>query len=308
MPLRLHVAGVGSPAQSLDLPTGIIVSSSAAASPSEGTSSDSCLPFSASEGPAGLGGGLATPGLLGTSSPVRLASPFLGSQSATPVLQSQAGLGATVLPPVSFQEGRRASDTSLTQGLKAFRQQLRKNARTKGFLGLNKIKGLARQVCQSSIRGSRGGMSTFHTPAPSSGLQGCTASSREGRSLLEEVLHQQRLLQLQHHSAVSSDYQQAPQLSPVPYVLTPCDGLLVSGIPLLPTPLLQAGMSPVASAAQLLDAHLHISAGPVALPTGPLPQCLTRLSPSCDPAGLPQGDCEMEDLTSGQRGTFVLVQ
>lgn len=80
----------------------------------------------------------------------------------------------------------------VSTGLKAFRQQLRKNARTKGFLGLNKIKGLARQVCQSSIRAPRGGMSTFHTPAPSSGLQGCTASSREGRNLLEEVLHQQR--------------------------------------------------------------------------------------------------------------------
>ncbi|XP_027250167.2 serine/threonine-protein kinase SIK1 isoform X4 [Cricetulus griseus] len=277
-------------------------------SPSEGTSSDSCLPFSASEGPSGLGGGLATPGLLGTSSPVRLASPFLGSQSATPVLQAQAGLGTAVLLPVSFQEGRRASDTSLTQGLKAFRQQLRKNARTKGFLGLNKIKGLARQVCQSSIRAPRGGMSTFHTPAPSSGLQGCTASSREGRNLLEEVLHQQRLLQLQHHSVTSSGCQQGPQSSPVPYMLTPCDGLLMSGIPLLPAPLLHAGMSPVASAARLLDTHLHISAGPVALPTAPLPQCLTRLAPSCDPAGLPQGDCEMEDLTSGQRGTFVLVQ
>lgn len=82
--------------------------------------------------------------------------------------------------------------TLVSTGLKAFRQQLRKNARTKGFLGLNKIKGLARQVCQSSIRASRGGMSTFHTPAPSSSLQGCTTSSREGRSLLEEVLHQQR--------------------------------------------------------------------------------------------------------------------
>lgn len=105
-----------SPSQAADLPTGIIVSSSATASPSEGTSSDSCLPFSASEGPAGLGGGLATPGLLGTSSPVRLASPFLGSQSATPVLQAQTGLGTAVLLPVSFQEGRRASDTSLTQG------------------------------------------------------------------------------------------------------------------------------------------------------------------------------------------------
>lgn len=117
-----------------------------------------------------------------------------------------------------------------------------------------------------------------------------------------------RLLQLQHHPVTSSGCQQGPQPSPVPYVLTPCDGLLMSGIPLLPAPLLQAGMSPVASAAQLLDAHLHISAGPVALPSGPLPQCLTRLAPSCDPAGLPQGDCEMEDLTSGQRATFVLVQ
>lgn len=117
-----------------------------------------------------------------------------------------------------------------------------------------------------------------------------------------------RLLQLQHHSVTSPGCQQGPQPSPAPYVLAPCDGLLMSGIPLLPAPLLQAGMSPVASAAQLLDAHLHISAGPVALPTGPLPQCLTRLAPSCDSAGLPQGDCEMEDLTSGQRGTFVLVQ
>lgn len=117
-----------------------------------------------------------------------------------------------------------------------------------------------------------------------------------------------RLLQLKHHSVTSSGCQPGPQPSPVPCMLTPCDGLLMSGIPLLPAPLLQAGMSPVASAAQLLDTHLHISAGPVALPTGPLPQCLTRLAPSCDPAGLPQGDCEMEDLTSGQRGTFVLVQ
>uniref|UniRef100_A0A673YDT5 non-specific serine/threonine protein kinase n=1 Tax=Salmo trutta TaxID=8032 RepID=A0A673YDT5_SALTR len=81
----------------------------------------------------------------------------------------------------SFQEGRRASDTSLTQGLKAFRQQLRKNTRTKGLLGLNKIKGLARQVCpptsDRSSRGSRGSISP---------------TISEHRSMLEEVLHQQR--------------------------------------------------------------------------------------------------------------------
>lgn len=64
-------------------------------------------------------------------------------------------------------------------GLKAFRQQLRKNTRTKGLLGLNKIKGLTRQVVSppSCNRGSRGSLG----PALS-----------EHRSMLEEVLHQQR--------------------------------------------------------------------------------------------------------------------
>lgn len=117
-----------------------------------------------------------------------------------------------------------------------------------------------------------------------------------------------RLLRLQHHPATPPSCQQAPPLPPTSYVLTPCDGLLVSGLPLLPAPLFQTGVSPVVSAARLLDAHLHIGAGPAALPTGSLPPCLSRLAPGCDPTGLPQGDCEMEDLTSGQRGTFVLVQ
>ncbi|NP_001314873.1 serine/threonine-protein kinase SIK2a isoform 1 [Danio rerio] len=39
---------------------------------------------------------------------------------------------------VSFREGRRASDTSLTQGLVAFRHHIQNLARTKGFLELNK--------------------------------------------------------------------------------------------------------------------------------------------------------------------------
>lgn len=207
-----------------------------------------------------------------------------------------------MLLPVSFQEGRRASDTSLTQGLKAFRQQLRKSARAKGFLGLNKIKGLARQVCPASAG---------RTPAQSPGLQ-------EGRGLLGEVLHQQRLLQLQHHpvappsgqqapqQAPQLAPQQAPQLAPAPYALTPADGLLLSGLPLLPSRLLPA-VSPVASAARLLDVHLCIGAGPSALPAA-CPPLLARLAPACEPLGLPQGDCEMEDLTSGPLGTCVLVQ
>lgn len=97
------------------VPSAGIVISSSVASPSEGTSSDSCL-TSAGDGLVGLSGRLATQGLLGTCSPLRLASPLLGAQSATPVLQAQEALGGAAPLPVSFQEGRRASDTSLTQG------------------------------------------------------------------------------------------------------------------------------------------------------------------------------------------------
>ncbi|XP_059955692.1 serine/threonine-protein kinase SIK1 isoform X2 [Mesoplodon densirostris] len=314
---RRHTLAEVSTCFSPRVPPCIVVSPSAA-SPSEGTSSDSCL-TSAGDGLAGLSGHLVAQGLLNACSPLRLASPLLGTQSATPVLQAQGALGGAALLPVSFQEGRRASDTSLTQGLKAFRQQLRRGARTKGFLGLNRIKGLARQVCQpSSSRTSRGGLSASQLPAQSPGLHGGGAGGREGRSLLEEVLHQQRLLQLQHHPAAPPGCQPAAQPPPAPLVLAPCDGpLLVSGLQkelglgpgLLPSPLLQAGGSPVASAAQLLDAHLRISSstapGPAA--AAPRPRFAT-LSPSLEPTGLPQGDCEMEDLTSGPPGTFVLVQ
>uniref|UniRef100_A0A673B018 non-specific serine/threonine protein kinase n=1 Tax=Sphaeramia orbicularis TaxID=375764 RepID=A0A673B018_9TELE len=153
-------------------------------SPSDGASSDSCLKSSSTLLPAGA--------------PLALSSHLLP--------QTQGSL------PASFQEGRRASDTSLTQGLKAFRQQLRKNTRTKGLLGLNKIKGLTRQVVPppSCNRGSRGSLG----PALS-----------EHRSMLEEVLHQQRC-----SSSSSSGY--------------------------------SCSLSPVASAAYLLEARLHISQQP----------------------------------------------
>ncbi|XDA71547.1 hypothetical protein R6Z07F_001899 [Ovis aries] len=310
---RRHTLAEVSTCFSPGAPPCIVVSPSAA-SPCEGTSSDSCL-TSAGDGLAGLSGHLAAQGLVGACSPFRLASPLLGTQSATPMLQAQGALRGAALLPVSFQEGRRASDTSLTQGLKAFRQQLRKNARTKGFLGLNKIKGLARQVCQpsSSSRASRGGPHAFQLPAQSPGLHGSGAGSWEGRGMLEDVLQQQRLLQLQHHTTAPASCQ------PAPLVLAPCDGTLhVSGLqkdlglgpsPLLPPHLLQAGVSPVASAAQLLDAHLRISGSTAPSPAAAAPQPRFAMLPvSLEPTGLPHGDCEMEDLTSGPLGTFVLVQ
>uniref|UniRef100_A0A4W2GJN4 non-specific serine/threonine protein kinase n=1 Tax=Bos indicus x Bos taurus TaxID=30522 RepID=A0A4W2GJN4_BOBOX len=310
---RRHTLAEVSTCFSPGAPPCIVVSPSVA-SPCEGTSSDSCL-TSAGDGLAGLSGHLAAQGLVGACSPLRLASPLLGTQSATPMLQAQGALRGAALLPVSFQEGRRASDTSLTQGLKAFRQQLRKNARTKGFLGLNKIKGLARQVCQpsSSSRASRGGPHAFQLPAQSPGLHGGGAGSWEGRGMLEDVLQQQRLLQLQHHTTAPASCQ------PAPLVLAPCDGALhMSGLqkdlglgpsPLLPPHLLQAGVSPVASAAQLLDAHLRISGSTAPSPAAAAPQPRFAMLPvSLEPTGLPHGDCEMEDLTSGPLGTFVLVQ
>lgn len=67
-------------------------------------------------------------------------------------------------------------------------------------------------------------------------------------------------------------------------------------------------ISPVSSAAHLLDTHLHISN------MSPITTMLSQQnsfavqSPSYDMVALRHGDCEMEDLTSTQMGKFVLVK
>ncbi|KAM8903203.1 serine/threonine-protein kinase SIK2 isoform 2-T2 [Spinachia spinachia] len=74
--------------------------------------------------------------------------PFLSARPANPamaVLTSQHRETHN-RSPVSFREGRRASDTSLTQGLVAFRQHLQNLARTKGILELNKVQMLVEQM------------------------------------------------------------------------------------------------------------------------------------------------------------------
>ena len=47
--------------------------------------------------------------------------------------------------------------------------------------------------------------------------------------------------------------------------------------------------------------------GPSPAAAAPQPR-FAMLPVSLEPTGLPHGDCEMEDLTSGPLGTFVLVQ
>lgn len=78
----------------------------------------------------------------------RMTSPFISLRPANPAMQalSSQKREAHNRSPVSFREGRRASDTSLTQGIVAFRQHLQNLARTKGILELNKVQLLYEQI------------------------------------------------------------------------------------------------------------------------------------------------------------------
>ncbi|XP_044522817.1 serine/threonine-protein kinase SIK1 [Gracilinanus agilis] len=300
-------------------PPYIVISS--CTSPAEGTNSDSCLTSSSNNGSEGLSSCLKDQVLMANSTTVKMTSPFPVAQSDTPGQKLEGCLGGPALLPLSFQEGRRASDTSLTQGLKAFRQQLRKNTRAKGLLGLNKINGLTRQACQaSSGRASRGCLNSSQHYQPNTCLYSSGGKSREGGNLLEEVLHQQRLLQLQHNTSVHLSCPQAPQLPQAQYVISACDETYPTPNPLLTSELLKgdsgthphlfkASVSPVSSAAQLLDSHLCINShtSPVTTSFSQQPN-FAIWSPSYDPAVLQQGDYEMEDLTSAQLRKFVLVQ
>ncbi|XP_036380035.1 serine/threonine-protein kinase SIK2a [Megalops cyprinoides] len=79
--------------------------------------------------------------VLANASITRMTPPFIGVKPANPAMQalSLQRREAHNRSPISFREGRRASDTSLTQGLVAFRQHLQNLARTKGILELNKV-------------------------------------------------------------------------------------------------------------------------------------------------------------------------
>ncbi|XP_041127478.1 serine/threonine-protein kinase SIK2-like isoform X2 [Polyodon spathula] len=181
-------------------PPCIVVSSSVRTS--DGICSASCLTSCSSSSDSPMlarGGHVVHQASQANRAATSMSPPFANTQSATPLLQAQGCLGGANRLSVSFQEGRRASDTSLTQGLKAFRQQLRKNTRTKGLLGLNKIKGLARQMCQfPSFRSGRNSFRPFLNPQLETTAGLCSTGSGRDRIILEELLHQQRMLQLQH--------------------------------------------------------------------------------------------------------------
>lgn len=232
-------------------------------SPSDGASSDSCLKSSSSPAASmqGVLGGISGPLASGVEGGALLCAgtPLALSSHLQPQAQGS-------LPAASFQEGRRASDTSLTQGLKAFRQQLRKSTRTKGLLGLNKIKGLTRQVVPPSScnRGSRGSL-------------GPTLS--EHRIMLEEVLHQQRLLQIQHQPQPQV---QAPQPRPAQNIL------LFQSQHHPPSP-----PSAVIASSSMFDnsSILPAQQAPLALQHNPWQQVLDRSPSSCSSSSCSSSGC-----------------
>ncbi|XP_042342978.1 serine/threonine-protein kinase SIK2 isoform X2 [Plectropomus leopardus] len=102
--------------------------------------------------------------------------------------------------PISFREGRRASDTSLTQGLVAFRQQLQNLARTKGILELNKVQMLVEQMGsgEGAAMGPLGPQHHLHNLLEANVLANSPASCqlfcKDTRSL-EQQLQEHRLNQ-----------------------------------------------------------------------------------------------------------------
>ncbi|KAF7666659.1 hypothetical protein LDENG_00097620 [Lucifuga dentata] len=111
-------------------------------------------------------------------------SPFLNARPANPAMAALTSQHreAHNRSPISFREGRRASDTSLTQGLVAFRQHLQNLARTKGILELNKVQMLVEQMGsgEAAAMGPLGPQHHLHNL-----LEGEASKQQEGLALYQ---------------------------------------------------------------------------------------------------------------------------
>ncbi|CAJ1065473.1 serine/threonine-protein kinase SIK2 [Xyrichtys novacula] len=115
-------------------------------------------------------------------------SPFMGTRPANPAMAALTSQHreAHNRSPISFREGRRASDTSLTQGLVAFRQHLQHLARTKGILELNKVQMLVEQMGsgEGAAMGPLGPQHHLHNL-----LEGEASKQQEGLALYQGGPH-----------------------------------------------------------------------------------------------------------------------
>ncbi|XP_072369151.1 serine/threonine-protein kinase SIK1 isoform X2 [Scyliorhinus torazame] len=248
-----------------------------------------------------------------------MSPPFVYANSATLILQARehrTGINAAQLP-VTFQEGRRASDTSLTPGLKPFRQQLHKSARAKG---LNKMTSFTRHVWRSpSCTGPRNRPSQQRPPGSPQQVVNvlpslATRISTESRNFLEEVLHQQRKLQLRYLNSsqpklikspmfqsvaeTAHGFRTAPHLSPSVLLseLTHTDSETVYRAQSQLQYLVGVNLSQPLPSTAPLDLHPTFSEI--------LQQTLFSTPEQSKGLGV---DCEMEDLTATQLDKIVLV-
>ncbi|XP_061828957.1 serine/threonine-protein kinase SIK2 isoform X1 [Nerophis lumbriciformis] len=120
--------------------------------------------------------------LANSTAPGVPSSSFLSARPANPAMAALTSQHREThnRSPISFREGRRASDTSLTQGLVAFRQHLQNLARTKGILELNKVQMLVEQMGEGAAMGPPGPQHHLHNL-----LEGEASKEQEGSTLYQ---------------------------------------------------------------------------------------------------------------------------
>uniref|UniRef100_A0A8C2JD80 non-specific serine/threonine protein kinase n=1 Tax=Cyprinus carpio TaxID=7962 RepID=A0A8C2JD80_CYPCA len=148
--------------------------------------------------------------------------PFISARPANPAMQALSAQRREThnRSPISFREGRRASDTSLTQGLVAFRQHLQNLARTKGILELNKVYEqmgsgetpslglLSPQAHPHDLLDPTLQKATLMANSPSSCQMFCKETPRSLEQQLQEHRLQQKRLYLQKQSQMQAYFNQ----------------------------------------------------------------------------------------------------
>uniref|UniRef100_A0A8C1CAF9 non-specific serine/threonine protein kinase n=1 Tax=Cyprinus carpio carpio TaxID=630221 RepID=A0A8C1CAF9_CYPCA len=152
----------------------------------------------------------------------RMTPPFMSALPANPAMQALSAQRREThnRSPISFREGRRASDTSLTQGLVAFRQHLQNLARTKGILELNKVYEqmgsgetpslglLSPQAHPHDLLDPALQKATLMANSPSSCQMFCKETPRSLEQQLQEHRLQQKRLYLQKQSQMQAYFNQ----------------------------------------------------------------------------------------------------
>nr|XP_042136853.1 serine/threonine-protein kinase SIK2 isoform X3 [Peromyscus maniculatus bairdii] len=145
----------------------------------------------------------------------RMTSPFISLRPTNPAMQALSSQKREVhnRSPVSFREGRRASDTSLTQGIVAFRQHLQNLARTKGILELNKVQLLYEQIgseADPNLTSAAPQLQDLSSSCP----QEEVSQQQEGVSTLSASMHPQLSPQQSLESQYLQHRLQKPNLLP----------------------------------------------------------------------------------------------